>query len=115
MSKQISLFDKKTKKRYSKTIHGGATSKGFRKEERPFNPKKWLHLVLKSEKAKGKLNLLAAQNQIWIQQHIETTAKRFGVKIGDYANVGNHLHLKIKSSNRILFKRFLRTITGRIT
>jgi hypothetical protein len=112
--KQQSLFDKKLKKKYSRTIHGGTNSKGHRKEERPFSSKKWAHLVLKSEKAKGKLSFLAAKNQVWIRQHIDEMARRFGVKIGDYANVGNHLHIKTRASSRLQFQKFLKATTGRI-
>jgi hypothetical protein len=112
--KQQSLFDKKTKKKYSRTIHGGASSKGHRKEERPFSSKRWLHLILKSEKAKGKLSLKAAKNQVWIKRHIDEMARRFGVKIGDYANVGTHLHIKTRGVSRKQYQRFLKATTGRI-
>ena len=108
---QTNLFAAKEKKRYSRVQHGGTTGKGHRKLERPLSRKNWIHLVLKSEKAKGKLSFLTAKNQILIKRIINEKAKKFGVTVADQANVGNHLHLKIKISTRESFQKFLKAIT----
>ncbi len=40
--------------------------------------------------------------------------RKTGVEIRDYVNVGNHLHLLIKSHHRLCVTRFLRAIAGLI-
>lgn len=112
--KQLSLLDKETKARYGRTFYGGLKTKGHRKLERPFHAGKPLHLVLKSDKAKGKFSLLGATNKIEVRALVFGQAKRFGVDISDYVNMGNHLHIKVRASSRLQFQRFLKTITGRI-
>jgi hypothetical protein len=114
-STQTNLFDYfetgKTRKRYGRTQHGGATSNGHRKLERPLSAKKWIHLILKSDKAKGKLSFLVPKNEIFIQKIIKEKARKFGVVVADQANVGNHLHLKIRITSRESFQKFLKAIT----
>lgn len=102
---------KETRKRYARTQHGGVPSQGRRKLERPLSTKKWLHLVLKSDKAKGNLSFLTAKNKIMIQRTLKEKAKKFGVSIADQANVGNHLHLKIRITSRSSFQKFLKSVT----
>lgn len=112
--KQQNLFDKETKRRYGRTQYGGLKSKGHRKLERPFSAKKWLHLVLKSDKANGKLSLKTAPNQTFIRTLIYDKGERFGVTVGDFVNMGNHLHIKVRAGSRLQFQKFLKSITGRI-
>src|SRR5690606_40033446 len=38
-------------------------------------------------------------------------SKKFYITIGDYANVGNHLHLKVRCKYRWQLQNFLRSIT----
>ncbi len=115
MKNQASLFDyfdtKQTRKRYGRTIHGGAKTSGHRKLERPLSTRKWLHLILKSDKARGELSFLQAKNQTYIQKLIQSKAKKFGIKVAQQANVGTHLHLKIKISSRENFQKFLKSLT----
>lgn len=112
--KQQSLFDKTTKRRYARTEHGGSKSIGKRKLERPFAKGNWVHLVLKSSKAHGKYSLLSAKAQTYIESLVYKKAKQFGVSIGDYVNVGDHLHVKVRASSKILFQKFIKSITGLI-
>ncbi len=99
-------------KRYGRTQHGGLGSKNHRKLERPLSTKKWIHLVLKSDKATGQLSFLKSSNQIFIRQLLQSKAQKFGVRIADFANVGNHLHLKIRVSSRENFRKFLKSVTS---
>lgn len=112
--KQQNLFDKQTKQRYGRTQYGGLKRKGHRKLERPFSAKKWIHLVLKSDKANGKLSLKATANQTFIRALIYDKGDRFGITVGDFVNMGNHLHIKVRACSRIQFQKFLKSITGRI-
>lgn len=42
------------------------------------------------------------------------TAKRWGVRIYRYANVGNHIHLLIRVRSRAAWQRFVRELSGGI-
>lgn len=113
--KQINLFDyfdkTETRKRYGRTQHGGVRSKGHRKLERPLSAKKWIHLILKSDKAEGPFSFLLPKNKQIIRQIIRSKSKKFGITIGDGANVGNHIHLRIRIQNRESFQKFLKSVT----
>ncbi len=95
-------------------IHGGAKSKGKRKLRRPLSTKKWMHLILKSDKAVGKYSMLAERNAKWIDQLIRAKAKKFGVELKDFVNMGNHIHFQIRIVSRESFQNFLRSITNLI-
>lgn len=108
-------FDRKDlKKRYGRTQYGGANTKGHRKLERPLSTKRWIHLVLKSDKAVGKLSLLLPRNKHLIQRVLKEKARKFGVEVANCINVGNHLHLKIRIASRESFQKFLKSITALI-
>ena len=98
----------------SSTSHGGAPSKGKRKGARPLDRKKWIHMILKSSKAKGPMSFHNPKHKQWIEDLIREKAKKFGVQIADMVNVGNHFHYKIKIHNRELFQNFLKSITSLI-
>jgi Transposase IS200 like len=118
MKNQTDIFEhfesKSTKKRYARKAHGGDLAKGKRKLERPLSTKNWIHLVLKSDKARGRMSFLTPAHKIFISKLIQAKARRFGIKVADFANVGNHLHLKIKTSSRLNFQKFLKSITALI-
>jgi hypothetical protein len=118
MIKQTALFDyfdmKPVKKSYGRTQHGGTLGKNHRKEFRPLSTKRWIHLILKSDKAYGSMSLLHPSHKIWIKGLLHRKSKKFGIKISDYANVGNHLHLKIKISSRENFAKFLKSVSALI-
>ncbi len=113
--KQTNLFEyfnkSKTRRRYGRTQHGGAQTKGHRKLERPLSTKRWIHLNLKSDKAKGPLSFLLPRNRQIVREIIKEKAQKFGIQIADGANVGNHIHLKIKIQDRESFQKFLKAIT----
>lgn len=44
-----------------------------------------------------------------VENIIKVQATRFGVKIAEFANVGNHLHLCLRFTSRPAFKDFLRS------
>lgn len=113
---QRNLFDQlqvPSEKREQKRrlTHGGAETKGKRKSRRPLATKKWIHLTLKSEVAKGKLSMLAQRNAKWINQLIKDKAMKFGVEVKEFVNMGNHIHFKLRITSRKLFQNFLRSVT----
>ncbi len=114
-SKQLSLFENSLEgRRYGRTEYGGARAKGFRKLERPLSTKKWIHLVLKSDKAVGSLSFLNLKNKATVENLIKSKAKKFGVLIAELVNVGNHFHLKVKITSRESFGQYLRSVTSLI-
>jgi len=94
--------------------HGGDLSRGKRKTARPIDPKQALHVVLRSSVARGKNSMLQAAHAKNIHHFIQQIAKRLGVRIYRYANVGNHLHLLISVPSRVIWQRFLRELAGGI-
>lgn len=118
MKTQLNIFDyhntKDTKRKYGRTWHGGTETKGHRKNHRPLSEKKWVHLVLKSSKAKGTWSFLTPKNQILIQEIIKEKARKWGVQIAETVNVGNHLHVRLKFKYREGFQNFLRSVTSLI-
>lgn len=117
-STQKNLFEhfgkKEIKKLYNRVEHGGAQTKGKRKVHRPLSTKSWIHLNLKSDKAKGAMSFLLPKNKAFIDRLLKAKAKKFGILIADRANVGNHIHLKVKISSRENFQKFLKAITALI-
>lgn len=94
--------------------HGGELSQGKRKTFRPIDPKQALHIVLRSSKAKGQLSMLHPKYCNSIERFVQKTARRWGVKLYRFANVGNHLHLLIQVPTREAWKRFSKELSGGI-
>lgn len=116
MQKQISIFDqipdKKLKKRFNRVAHGGDLAPGKRKLERPLSSRRPIHVVVRSEQARGRWSFLGFKNRALVERVVNSQAKKFGVAIQDFANGGNHLHIKIKAASRIAVQSFLRAITS---
>ena len=95
---------------------GGAHLKNSHaKKARPISTKQAMHLTLRSSKAKGSRSfLLNRQRSLLIEKKVHDQARKFGVKIYRYANVGNHLHLLVRATHRREFTHFLRSISGLI-
>jgi REP element-mobilizing transposase RayT len=94
--------------------HGGQTRKGRRKIMRPFDPKQPLHLVLKSSRATGAQSMLRTRYKTQIEALTRKIAKKRGVQILQYVNVGNHLHALVLCRRRPAFRAFLRELAGAI-
>ena len=108
MSKPKQLSFKNTEARTNS--FGGGNARSHQKTERPLARKKWIHFILKSERAKGAWSFL--RHKLLIKDVVEKKAKQHGVVIADMANVGNHIHFKIKITNRELFQSFEKALTG---
>lgn len=113
---QASLFDQdsRLKDHQARREHGGEIRKGKRKLPRPIDPRKPLHLTLCSERARCEWSMLRPANEHRIKALVYRYARKNSVKILQYVNSGNHLHILLKASTRGGFKCFLRTITGLI-
>jgi REP element-mobilizing transposase RayT len=93
---------------------GGARLKSNPKIKRPLSTKYAIHLVLKSELARGNKSFLRARNVDRIDQIVRGRAKKCGVRILHFVNVGNHIHLVVKLHDRQAYASFIRVVTGLI-
>ncbi len=109
-SEDFSQYWDKTKRKF----HGGKYATGKRKTRRPLDTKKPIHVVLSSSKAKGPWSFRSPTNKNKVDHIVHEYSKRFGVKIYDYSNNSNHLHLSVKIISREGFQKYLKTITGLI-
>jgi REP element-mobilizing transposase RayT len=114
MPKQPSFFQHDAFKAYSRTEHGGDLRKGRRKLWRPFDPRRPLHLTLRSERARGAWSMLDHKHERRIKHLVFRFAEKNGVKVYKYANSGNHLHLLVHAKRHEGFGAFLKTVTGLI-
>jgi hypothetical protein len=87
------------------------TRKG-RSRPRPLSTHESIHLVLRSSRAQGNWSFTRHRPQI--HELTLRFARRYGVRVYSYANVGNHLHFHLKLSNRFLYAPFIRALTGAI-
>jgi REP element-mobilizing transposase RayT len=69
---------------------------------------------MRSSHATGSKSFLCSERALKIQSIIKKQESRFGVKVYEYANSGNHLHLVVRPRSRKAFQGFLRSITGLI-
>lgn len=104
-------FLKKMKSSYGGTL---MTKRKGRLGPRPIATRHTMHLVLRSTKAKGELSFLASKNKRVVEAIVSKFAKKYGVQINKFANVGNHLHLWFKLGNRHAYKPFIRALTAAI-
>ncbi len=116
---QQSLFDQLPKRgRKPQKPHdhfGGMYLRKYNpKSKRPMDSKKALHLVLHSTKATGTKSFKNKTYEARIWEIIDTHARKAGIRIYEYANAGNHLHLLLRAKNRTDYNTFIRTITGLI-
>jgi REP element-mobilizing transposase RayT len=106
--KQLNLMKKSKNSRE----HGGTASLGKRKTQRALSVKRPIHLVLKSQRAVGKRNLL--RHRTLIENVVRKAQRRFSVRIYEMAVVSNHIHLLVKGYSRTELQNFFRVVAGHI-
>jgi REP element-mobilizing transposase RayT len=92
--------------------HGGPTRTGQRKTSRPLEPSLPLYLVLRSSRARGKWSLLRPAADSRIRELLRELAQRHGVKVFEYTNGGDQIHLLLRAKSRAGFQAFLRAFAG---
>jgi REP element-mobilizing transposase RayT len=102
MARQMSFF-----KPEPKDFGGALSVKGKRKTARVLDCRKPLHFVLKSKRTG---NLCA--HRVLIRKLLYLYAKRFGVKVYKESVQKDHFHFCIKITNRLLYRAFIRALTG---
>lgn len=109
-AQQISMFNR------GQRAYGGIllnTRKG-RAQGRPLSVKQTMHLVLRSSQAVKDRSFLKKSTAHQIQNILRKFAEKYGVKLLRVVNVGNHLHIHLKLSNRHTYAPFIRAITAAI-
>ncbi len=94
----------------SKKAHGGSLNVQKRKTLRPLDTKMPLHLVLKSDKAKGPHSLVKFHDQI--SKVMDKQAGKFQVTIYERNINFNHIHLLIRGKSRRDLQNFFRALAG---
>ncbi len=89
---------------------GGSLLKGHPKRGRPLESKLPIHVVLRA--TRGGMRL--PKSYATVNGIVNQTAKKYGVTVYKFANVGNHLHLLIKLPKVQRWAGFIRELTGRI-
>jgi hypothetical protein len=92
--------------------HGGKTNSGQRKTSRPIEPSLPLYLVLRSSRAKGNWSLKRPATEDKIKETLRVLSQRHKLKIFEFANGGDQLHLLLRAKSRAGFQAFLRAFAG---
>src|SRR5438132_587853 len=107
---QPSLFGREVHAELARTEHGGSLRSGRRKRERPVSTQRPMHVVLTSRVAFGRWSL--RKHDGVVREAMRAMARRFDVRVYNFANVGSHLHLVVRARRREAFKGFLRSFAG---
>ena len=90
---------------------GSLTDKSNPKTKRPLDSKMPIHLVFKANKSVLRLPKTFAKVTTLLNQR----AQKYGVKIYSQANVGNHIHLVVRMTNRKLWNGFIRDFSSSLS
>ena len=107
---QMKLFPQKWSMQYGGILRNRAKNRGAR----PLSRKDSLHIVMRSSHAKGAWSFQNPKQIKKIGTFIQEFSKAKGIQILSLANVGNHLHLHVKITNRTLYKAWIRGLTSAI-
>jgi REP element-mobilizing transposase RayT len=97
-----------------KSFGGSLLGNSNPKTKRPISTKRAMHIIMRSQLAKGLHSMLRPHNMRRIDEILREESKRWGISICDFANTGNHLHLVVRVKSRYTFAAFLRAVSGRI-
>lgn len=112
-SRQLDLFSTRQRRAQGwDGQYGGDSRPGMRKVRRPIHPGLHLHVVLRSERARGELSMRHRRHRARIEAAVHRGAARCGIRISRFENVGNHLHLLLRTPDRKALGRFLRGTAG---
>jgi REP element-mobilizing transposase RayT len=112
LNEQIRFSDPRLKRMFQ--FGGSLLKKSNAKSARPLSTKHAVHVVLSSSKATGEWSLRSLKNQKIVERVLKRLAKLYGIKIYEFGNVGNHVHILIKLPHRKVFSPFIRALSGTI-
>jgi REP element-mobilizing transposase RayT len=90
--------------------HGGDVRRVRRKMERPVSTRRAMHVTPHSDRAYGDWSLRRHQREV--RETLAACARRSGVRVYDFANVGSHLHLLVRVRRRAELQSILRSFAG---
>lgn len=114
-ARQFSLDRYLPKHQRRRIAYGGDQSRGTRKIRRPLDPRRPLHLVLRSSLAKGERSFLKTGTKHFVHDALQAAARKFGIRVLEWANVGNHIHLVIRFREADNVGRFLRAFCAKVS
>lgn len=94
--------------------YGGESVRGRRKRARPFDPRRPVHLVLRSSAARGAHSLLHPHHRKQVDGAVRRLARKWRVRIHRYRNAGHGLQLLVQADEKRRFQAFLRELAGRV-
>jgi len=109
---QIRFSDPRLKRMFQ--FGGTLLKKSNAKSARPLSTKHAVHVVLSSSKATGEWSLRSLKNQKMVERVLKRLAKLYGIKIHEFGNVGNNVHILLKLPHRKVFSPFIRALSGTI-
>jgi REP element-mobilizing transposase RayT len=79
---------------------------------RTLDTRNTMHFVLRSSKATGDWSFRRHRGPI--KNILDKFANRYGVRLLSMANVGNHLHIHLRLTNRHTYRAFIRAVSAAI-
>lgn len=119
--KQLKLrnnFDRKSQDPRLRIVHefGGSLLKNSHaKTARAISTTRPMHLVLSTSENYGRFPLRKAAVLNKVNSIVQKLCDLYGIKLYEYSNNGNHMHLVIYFKNRYVFKPFIRRLTAQIS
>lgn len=110
MNKQLDFF--LVNKTFFRAFGGSLLKKSHAKTRRPISSKSPMHVVIRSSEARGQQSFRYGKNHAKINALVTRVCRKHGIRLYEYANVGNHLHLLIRVRKFFLWKAFIRELTG---
>jgi REP element-mobilizing transposase RayT len=96
----------------SRKEHGGALALNKRRSRRPLSTKAPIHVMLRSDFAKGPRSLL--KHQFMIRAILRKASRLFQIKVYRVAICGNHLHFLVRGHHREDLQNFFRVLSGHV-
>lgn len=90
---------------------GGGPARGNLRHARYFRRKTWMHIVLRSRKAKGSFGLRLPRHWQEIERIRKQAAADFDIQVAQSVNTGNMLQFRVRSAKRENLQNFLRVMT----
>jgi hypothetical protein len=95
--------------------HGGELSRARkRKTRRPFDPKRAMHVVMRSTRARKDWSMLHPDHKRRVDRIVKKAAEKHQIQLYRFANVGNHLHFLFRAKRAEALRAFMREVSGRI-
>lgn len=91
---------------------GGSLLQGKRKEARPISTKTPMHVILKSEQAKGLCSFINHRSALEVA--LSKISEKFRVRIYDKSVNNNHIHIIARFKTRADYKAWIRMLAAEI-